>query len=173
MSVEFVHEVGARLRAHVRMEERELFPYLEGALAATTLQKLGAQLSHGPDDCAADVARRFLDALISGEIERLVALADPAIELYPLRLTRTPAYRGHNGIHRWRADLEQQAAHISFDVEEVRAVDDQHASARLQLHAGGQALATVTAVFTITRGKVSEVHGYLSDEDLLSEVGHI
>lgn len=35
---------GARLRAHVQLEERELFPYLEEALDPATLDRIGAEL---------------------------------------------------------------------------------------------------------------------------------
>jgi hypothetical protein len=43
--VEFLHAVGARLRDQVRMEERELFPYLEDSLETATLLEIGARLS--------------------------------------------------------------------------------------------------------------------------------
>jgi hemerythrin-like domain-containing protein len=43
-AVELLHAVGARLRDHVRMEERELFPYLEQSLDPATLAELGARL---------------------------------------------------------------------------------------------------------------------------------
>ena len=39
-----VHEVGQRLRAHVRMEERELFPYIERKLSPEALERLGTEL---------------------------------------------------------------------------------------------------------------------------------
>ncbi len=39
-----LHEIGARLRAHVQMEERRLFPYLEEALDADALAAIGARL---------------------------------------------------------------------------------------------------------------------------------
>jgi hemerythrin-like domain-containing protein len=43
-TVELVRAVGARLRAHVQLEERELFPFLEHALDPATLEQLGARL---------------------------------------------------------------------------------------------------------------------------------
>lgn len=39
-----LRSLGARLRAHVQLEERELFPYLEESLDSTTLEQIGAQL---------------------------------------------------------------------------------------------------------------------------------
>ena len=50
-TVDLVHAIGIRLRAHVQMEERELFPYLESSLDAAALERIGSQLeaSAGPD----------------------------------------------------------------------------------------------------------------------------
>lgn len=43
--LDLVHEVGRRLREHVRMEEQELFPFLEGCLDTVTLERIGAELA--------------------------------------------------------------------------------------------------------------------------------
>jgi len=43
-TVEFVRELGSRLRAHVQLEERELFPFLERTLSVDQLARIGAQL---------------------------------------------------------------------------------------------------------------------------------
>jgi hemerythrin-like domain-containing protein len=42
-----LHELGARLRAHVQLEERELFPYLERSLDEATLARVGERLAVG------------------------------------------------------------------------------------------------------------------------------
>lgn len=42
--VEDLQSLGARLRAHVQLEERELFPYLEESLDPASLDRLGAGL---------------------------------------------------------------------------------------------------------------------------------
>lgn len=47
-TTERLHSLGARLRAHVQLEERELFPYLEQSLDPTTLERIGAQLEASP-----------------------------------------------------------------------------------------------------------------------------
>lgn len=47
-SAEQLHSLGARLRAHVQLEERELFPYLEQSLDATTLERIGTELEATP-----------------------------------------------------------------------------------------------------------------------------
>ena len=44
-SVALLHEIGARLREHVRFEEREVFAYIERELNAATLAALGARIA--------------------------------------------------------------------------------------------------------------------------------
>lgn len=42
--IELAHSLGARLRAHVQLEERKLFPYLEESLDPATLAQIGVQI---------------------------------------------------------------------------------------------------------------------------------
>lgn len=43
-----LREIGARLAAHVRLEENELFPYIEESLESRALDELGARIAqHG------------------------------------------------------------------------------------------------------------------------------
>jgi|SRR5579862_1113648 len=46
--VGFLHAVGRRLREHVRMEERELFPCLEESLSAAELESVGSRIEAFP-----------------------------------------------------------------------------------------------------------------------------
>ena len=44
-TIELLHELGAELEAHVRFEERELFPLIEASLSEDELAALGAALT--------------------------------------------------------------------------------------------------------------------------------
>ncbi len=44
-TVELLHRLGARLAAHVRLEENELFPLVERELSADALRELGTRLA--------------------------------------------------------------------------------------------------------------------------------
>ncbi len=45
VGAEYLQQLGARLRAHVQMEERELFPYLEESLDPASLEEIGSRLA--------------------------------------------------------------------------------------------------------------------------------
>jgi len=49
-----------------------------------------------------EVVRRFLDALLRGDMDALLAETDPAIEIDDRDITLdTDRYRGHDGLFRW------------------------------------------------------------------------
>jgi hypothetical protein len=50
---------------------------------------------------------------------------------------------------------------FAFEVQEIRAIDREHALARVRVLSAGEELATVTAIFTVTAGRVSEVHRHM------------
>jgi hypothetical protein len=118
---------------------------------------------------AALVARRFLSAFVAGDLDALVSLADPCIEVRPLRITGQAAYRGHDGLRVWLEDVRRVALQPSFEVEDVEAIDDERVLARVRVEIAGEKL-SVRAVLTIAHGLVSEVRGYFSDEDTLRAV---
>lgn len=41
---DLVRSIGVQLRAHVQLEERQLFPYLEESVDAASLERIGGQL---------------------------------------------------------------------------------------------------------------------------------
>jgi hypothetical protein len=47
--VDFLHQIGRRLRAHVQLEEQEVFPYIEQVLEPAALDALGARLAREHD----------------------------------------------------------------------------------------------------------------------------
>jgi hypothetical protein len=170
-----LHEVGSRFRAHVQLEERQLFPYVEDSLDAPALDRLGARIAAaratGGHANPVDAVSRFLRAFIARDIDALIAAADPDIALKPLRLTGGPAgYRGHDGLRRWLGDLARLPAAPTFTLEDVHTLDREHAIAHVHVRAGDQEIA-VTAVFTLASERVLEAHGYFSDDDTLSFVG--
>ena len=75
-------------------------------------------------------------------------------------------------MRRWLDDLKGRAPDASFAVDEIRGIDESRALARVRVRLGGEEL-SVRAIFTVGASRIREVHGYLSDEDQLAEVGHI
>lgn len=66
------------------------------------------------------------DAFNRRDLDALLALADPDIEVFPLiaRLEGGGPYRGHDGVRRWWESWLAVAPDFSTEVEEVRDLGD-------------------------------------------------
>lgn len=170
--VTFLHALGDRLQEHVRMEEEELFRSLEASLDAGAIDELAAKLDARPNGGPEAIVSRFLDAFIERDPPVLLALVDPDIDLHPPRLTSKHAYHGHAGLQAWVDELRLRPLDLSFTVEEVRGLDGSRALARIKLDLGDDEI-PLFALFTVSTGRVREIRGYFSDEELLARVGHL
>lgn len=89
-----------------RWQEMRSYPSVEAALAAS-------------------VPLRFLDAFNARDIDACVALCTPDVELEAARSTLEGAYRGHDGIRRWAAELVEFAPDYALLPDEVRVDGDE------------------------------------------------
>jgi ketosteroid isomerase-like protein len=83
-----------------------------------------AILDDGMDDEA--VFRRFHEAWTAGEIDRVLALADPAIVVRPIHglLYTRAEYRGHDGLAQWFAEMTEPWERFDAIVEEIHHTTD-------------------------------------------------
>ncbi len=119
------------------------------------------------------IADRFIDAFNRRAAEELVALADPAIEFRPTSLVGSRrVYRGHDGLRRWVADLGEAAVEHRVRVCSVRALDDGRFLVASEVLVDGELIAPSAMLARVGEaGRIVEAHAYLTDEQLLSDVG--
>jgi ketosteroid isomerase-like protein len=73
----------------------------------------------------AELARQGVEAYNRGDLEALVERADPEITMVPVRaLLEGGEYRGHEGIRRFLADMEEDWERREIVVDEIRELDD-------------------------------------------------
>jgi ketosteroid isomerase-like protein len=97
--------------------------------------------------------REALDAFNRRDLDALLALSDPDIEITPLivQMEGGGSYRGHEGVRSWWEDLLGVFPDFSGEIEEVRDLGDMTV-ARLRLrahHAGSDARVEETTWFAI------------------------
>jgi ketosteroid isomerase-like protein len=69
--------------------------------------------------------RRGIDAYNAGDVEGVIEMTDPEAILVPVRsLLEGGEYRGHDGVRRFMADMEEDWAEREVEVEELRELDD-------------------------------------------------
>ena len=111
------------------------------------------------------VARRFAQAITSGDREAGVAACDPEIEFRSVLGISGRAYVGHAGIREYFDDIESAWAEWSVDVERIAEASDGRVAIVMTMHARGKGsgapLAQRTAhVWTVRNGRLlrNELH---------------
>ncbi len=110
-------------------------------------------------------ARRFAEAITSGDREAGVAACDPEIEFRSMLGISGRAYLGHDGIREYFDDVESAWADWSVEVERVAEASDGRVAIVMTMHARGKGsgagLAQRTAhVWTVRDGRLlrNELH---------------
>ena len=126
----------------------------------------------GSEAQGADVATRWVDAFNRRDADALVALADPGIELSPTLLAGgRKVYVGHDGLRQWVRDLDAARAVHTVRVAEVRSCPSGGVVVVGHVLLGDDPMSSFTLRLRLSDGRVAEGHAYLSDDELLLELG--
>jgi ketosteroid isomerase-like protein len=72
-----------------------------------------------------ELARVGVEAYNEGNLERVLELTDPEVTMVPVRsLLEGGEYRGHEGVRRFLADMEEDWESRGIEIEEIRQLDD-------------------------------------------------
>jgi ketosteroid isomerase-like protein len=124
-----------------------------------------------------DLMRRFNEAVNARDIDALIALSDPDIELHSAFAAVGGArYRGRDGLRRWQGDLtEAWGAELRvepeafFDLgEDTLLFCTYHARGR---QSGAAVAMPATTVARVRDGRVSYVKVYMARADALRDLG--
>jgi len=74
-----------------------------------------------------EIVRAAFDAWNRGDLDAWVEAFDEETEFYPLRaqLEGRP-YRGHDGIRRFIAEIEEDWQEVRFEIDELRELEDRN-----------------------------------------------
>jgi len=119
------------------------------------------------------IAHRFIDAFNRRDVDGLLALSDTDIEFHPTTLVRGQrVYHGHDGLRRWMAELRSSGLEHRVRVLHVRVLDDASFLMVSEVHGGSDAATPSAMIARLTeRGEIVEARAYLSDEQLLIQLG--
>jgi hypothetical protein len=120
-----------------------------------------------------EIGQQFIDAFNRRDAEDLVALVDPDVDFHPTGLVGTRrAYRGHEGMRRWVSDLKTSQAMHQVRVHEVRALEERRFLVLTEVILDGESASPAALLGRLgDTGKIVEAHAYLSDEELLTQIG--
>jgi len=134
-----------------------------------------AQPAAAPNDAVAiELGSRWGEAVSRCDVEALVEIADPDIAVYPTHLFGDHGpHLGHDGLHRWIADVSANDLPLAEHVTQVRYGQAGTVVALGHVLANGKPLSPLAMVITVRGQKIAEVRAYLSGEDELMEIGRI
>jgi ketosteroid isomerase-like protein len=127
-----------------------------------------------------EIVRRFIESARSGDeaaLETFLALSDPDIEHTRLPAASGPeTYRGHEGAHRWFADMAELWRDWRNEVEELVEVAPRTVAARVRFFATGRdsgapVEARLGLVCVLRDGKVAQSTTYASGDEALEAAG--
>jgi ketosteroid isomerase-like protein len=123
-----------------------------------------------------ETALALAEARNRGDVEAWIALCDEEAEYYPLRAQlEGEAYRGHEGLERFLAQMTDEWEGVRFDIEETRAAGDQVVGIgrfRARGRASGVDLNVPLGVFTrVRRGKIVCLRFFSEPTDALEAAG--
>jgi ketosteroid isomerase-like protein len=115
-----------------------------------------------------DAVRRFYAAWTAGDHPGMLAEVDPEVEAQPVLglLYERPSYKGHSGISRWFAEIEDLWDKFEIDVEATHEVDGAVIGfLHLVVHTRGRASdASIAVICRFRNGKILTFRGRDRDE---------
>jgi hypothetical protein len=120
-----------------------------------------------------EIAQSFIDAFNRRDAEALVALADPAIDFHPTQLSgQRGGYRGHEGLRRWVEDLLAATVQHQVRVREVRVLDERRFLILSEVLVEDEVRSPSAMLTQLNEtGLIAEARAFLSDEEMLREIG--
>jgi ketosteroid isomerase-like protein len=125
----------------------------------------------------ADLITRMLHEWNEGDVDALVRVFDPEVEVRPALSTflASMVYRGHEGVRTWYAETNEPWAQLQADAERFIEAGDR-TIVIVALHArvpGGEieVAARIAHVVTVRDGKVVRLDGYDEPDKALAAVG--
>jgi ketosteroid isomerase-like protein len=123
-----------------------------------------------------EMARRFADAITSGDREAAIAPCHPEIEFYSVLGISGRAYLGHDGIRQYLDDVESAWEDWTVEVERIAGAEDGRVVIVMTMHARGRgsgaSLAERTAhIWTLRDGRLLRNQPYREPEQALRDLG--
>jgi len=125
----------------------------------------------------ADLITRMLHEWNEGDVDALLEVFDPEVEVRPALSTflASMVYRGHEGVRTWYAETNEPWAQLQADAERIIEAGDR-TIVIVALHArvpGGEidVAARIAHVVTVRDGRIVRLDGYDEPDKALVAVG--
>ena len=114
-----------------------------------------------------ELVRRWARAVNARDVETLVELSDPDIQLYPMQIAVSGHYRGHDGLRRWVEDIVASDLGHGVEFRGIRTLPDGRIALFGEVFLGETSISPYSLLVTLRGDRVASTRSYLSDEDTL------
>ena len=111
--------------------------------------------------------RQWAQAVNAREIETVVALSDPDIDLYPMQIAVHGHYHGHDGIRAWIGDILASGIGHNVRYLGIKTLPDGRIALFGEVRLEDTVISPYTLIATIRDGKVAATRSYLATEETL------
>jgi ketosteroid isomerase-like protein len=117
--------------------------------------------------------RRWSDAINARDVDALLELAHPDIELHTLQLGVSGHYRGREGVAEWMGELREWDPGHRVRIEQVRTLPSGRVAVFGTILIEGEPSSAYSLIASVADAKVLSMHSYASDEETLEKLGEL
>jgi ketosteroid isomerase-like protein len=120
---------------------------------------------------ALSVAESYVAAYNDRDLEAMLRIQDEQVVSHPARLFGQRVLKGHTGVRAWWQTMIESDRWYEVIVHDVRLLEGERVAVFGELRERGEPLSPWGVVIRVLNGLIVESHSYLSDEQLLIEIG--
>jgi len=122
---------------------------------------------------ASSLAEAYVAAYNDRDLEAMIAVLDESIVSHPSKLGGARKHEGHAGVRAWWEAMASNEQWYEVLIREIRQISRDQVAILGEIQDRGEPISPWCAVIRIGNGLITESHSYLSEADLLDELGLI
>jgi ketosteroid isomerase-like protein len=120
---------------------------------------------------AVSLAQRYVAAYNDRDLDAMLALQDENVVAYPSRLFGSRWHVGREGVRAWWEAMVASGRWYEVVIRDILQPGSDRVAILGEIRDQGELLSPWGVVFRVRNGLIIESHSYLSDKQLLDELG--
>ncbi len=122
---------------------------------------------------AVALAERYVGAYNNRDLEAMLAVLDANVVSHPSRLAGAHRHEGHAGVRAWWEAMVANGQWYTVVIHEIRQPSADQVVILGEIHDRGERISPWCVVARVRDGLIVESHSYLSESELLDQLGLI
>jgi hypothetical protein len=122
---------------------------------------------------AVSLAERYVGAYNNRDLEAMLAVQDENVVSDPSRLGGAQRHEGHVGVRAWWETMVARGQWYEIVIREIRQSGADQVAILGEIHDQGEPISPWCVVIRVRDGLITESHSYLSESDILAQLGMI